>query len=114
MDEARRPRRLWHALVFAPLALALLGAFALAREPRALLAPLLGPWAGVPLGHGECTMAALLPAASYTALALGLAALAALAFARGARLRLLRGGLALLWSWTWSALALMSVLNAQS
>lgn len=114
MDEARRIPRLWLALILAPLALALLGAFALARESRALLAPLLGPWAGVPLGHGECTMGAMLPAVSCTAVALGLAALASLAIARGPNLRPLRGSLALLWSWSWSALALLSVLNTRS
>ncbi|MCY3002870.1 MAG: hypothetical protein NTV21_13800 [Planctomycetota bacterium] len=47
-----------------PYALATVGCLLARPEIGAFVAPLLGPWGGVPFGHSECTMASALPGPS--------------------------------------------------
>ena len=47
-----------------PYALATAGCLLVRPEVGSFLAPLLGPWGGVPFGHSECTMASALPGPS--------------------------------------------------
>lgn len=44
------------AAVALPAALACAGCLLVRPEPASLLAPLLGPWAGISYGHSECTL----------------------------------------------------------
>jgi hypothetical protein len=108
------PRPGWSPLWIAPLvplALGLVLSFALRREPSALVAPLLGPWAGLVFGHHECTMAVALPAWSAAACASGVAVLAAAVLLRRGGARGLIPFVATLWALLWVGLALLSVLN---
>ena len=91
--------------------LALLVTFPVRGGWVSLLAPLAGPWAGHLYGHGDCTMASVLPATSMVAAAaLPLALLVAI---KGRR-RALAGLPLLLWFVAWSALAWMSAVNSTS
>lgn len=86
----------------------------LQRTPLSLLAPVLGPWAGVLYGHHDCTLGNLQPLASWTLLgALPLAA-ASLYFGRDTRARPFALLALVLVIALWSAFALLSVLNTTS
>lgn len=59
----RVPRAtLWCVAI--PYALAMIGCLLARPEIGAFVAPLLGPWGGVPFGHSDCTMASALPGPS--------------------------------------------------
>jgi hypothetical protein len=95
----------------APVLLTLAWCFLMQPKPGALAAPLLGPWAGLPLGHVDCSMATQMPVIS-------IAVLVAVVVVGTSRLRVTsgaaRGALSLLLVLcllSWCALALLSVLN---
>lgn len=109
-----QPRR-WAPLVAVALPMAPLACLAVAAEgPLGLVIPILGPWAGVALGHWDCTMANQLPTISWAIAAAGFAAGAWVAAATRSVQRSV--GLILLaaWSIAWCALALLSLINASS
>ena len=91
--------------------LTLAWSFLMQPKPGALAAPLLGPWAGLPLGHEECTMATQMPVISV-------ALLVAVVVVGASRMRVTnaaaRGALSLLLVLCvlgWCLLALFSVVN---
>ena len=85
-------------------------------EPQSVLAPLLGPMAGLLYGHSDCTMANQMPGVSIGVGVFGLAlvglVLAPLRAGRG--LRVLMAVLATTWAFLWAALATLSVVNTLS
>jgi len=87
---------------------------AMRPEPASLLAPPLGPWAGIAYGHHDCTMAAMLPGWTRAVVALGVVALAACIFGRRTRMRGVLPFLVTLWTAAWVALAWLSVVNTLS
>lgn len=108
---------IWRRPGAVPLALTAVGwTLCFLVQPRigSLAAPLLGPWAGLAIGHSECTMASALPGWSIAAVALGVLTLAAWKFlrhkARGALLAILTS----FWALLWVGLALLSVVNTLS
>ena len=95
-----------------PALLSLGWSFLLRPEVPALIAPLLGPWAGHLFGHDECTMANALPQWSWAAVGLGVAAIATARVVRTRSGRWIAIALLSGWSLVWSGLALLSVLNS--
>ncbi|MCE9593817.1 MAG: hypothetical protein K8S98_06465 [Planctomycetes bacterium] len=102
--------RVWRIAWFAPFVSSLVWCALLRPEFRSLAAPLLGPWAGRLYGHDDCTMAAKLPGWSLATVLGGVVLL--VVYAR------LRPSLAhptlVVWTFAWSALATMSVINTRS
>ena len=100
------PSLLWPGI---PAGLTGLLCLLLRQEPAAILAPVLGPWAGMAFGHLDCTMGTVLPLPSVL-----------LAVVRPGLLYLWQqhGGrwlwAVLLWDLPWLAAALLSVLNSLS
>ncbi|MEZ5964734.1 MAG: hypothetical protein R3F56_12880 [Planctomycetota bacterium] len=80
-------------------------------SPRGAATGLLGPWAGLAVGHRDCTMATQMPAVSFAWLAAGALLLMALASAR-ATLRAATLVAIAVWSLGWAALGLLSMVNA--
>lgn len=107
----RKPRLLILVALTLPFAAGLVLSLLLRPEAASLLAPFLGPWAGVTYGHHECTLASQsLPAA------LALAAVGLVALSGTGLLRTRRGYAAVvcvtvLWALTWEASAVLSVAN---
>jgi hypothetical protein len=97
-----------------PAAVGTTSSLLLRPEWATLAAPVLGPWAGVPLGHDECTMARALPGWSLGSIGLGLLALGSTLLLRSPRWRPVAITLLGAWSSAWSGLALLSVLNTCS
>lgn len=102
------------AWIVGPLLLAAAWCLLMRSEPRSMIAPLLGPWAGHLYGHGDCTAAESMAVLSWAVTALGLVSALLLIASSGWT----RPWLALLpatgWSVLWSALALLSVANTLS
>ncbi len=110
-------RRVPLLCVALPLALASALAVLLRPELRSLTTPLLGPFAGELYGHGDCTLANLVP--SWSAVGCAALALAILASSRlhaSPRAGLRRASHALLALATshWALLALLSLANTLS
>ena len=97
-----------------PHAIAATMALLMRTTPVSLVAPLLGPWTGIPYGHRECTMASAMPTASACCVA-GIALAGGLHFAlRRTRFRPLSLALLARAASAWSVLALFSVVNTLS
>ena len=82
--------------------------------PAGLLGPVVGPWAGLLVGHHDCTMGTLYPAQS---IGLGLAALPIFGLAVWGRRNGVQWGMAgvgLVWALAWCAAAMLSFINAAS
>lgn len=80
-------------------------------NPRGAGTGVLGPWAGLAVGHRDCTMATQMPAVSFGMLVVG--ALLCLALSRlPAALRTVALVSIGLWALGWAALGLLSMLNA--
>ncbi len=76
------------------------------------LAMLLGPWAGLPLGHRDCTMATQMPAATLGVVLAAPIVFGTIVALRG-RARSVVGALLLgTWLLVWTALGAMSLINA--
>lgn len=109
--KARVARRIGFGL---PLALALLLCVLMQPVPGSVLAPALGPWAGLIYGHRDCTMASVFPAVAIALLVLGVGCL----FAVRGRLPGVGRAAALwvtgLWAVAWEFTALLSVVNTTS
>jgi hypothetical protein len=115
MARSSRTRRVTETLAFA-LPFGLAAVLCLVARPAAasLVAPALGPWAGVLYGHQDCTLGSVLPA-----LSLGIAGAGAVLLVT---LRSLRPGTwhtvvlvaAALWALAWETAALISVVNSTS
>jgi len=97
-----------------PFGIAVVLCFLFRPGPGALLAPALGPWAGVVFGHWDCTMAHQLPVLSYALLALGAAALASFLRIPRQPWRSLLFTVVVLWAAAWEAASVLSVLNTTS
>jgi hypothetical protein len=112
-----RTTRVTLQCVVIPYALATVGCLLVRPEVGSFVAPLLGPWGGLPYGHSECTMASALPGPS--AFAVGWLALSILLswFLRATPSHLLRiashASLALA-ATIWCALAWFSAVNSTS
>jgi len=78
----------------------------------AVLAPTWGPFAGMLVGHEDCTMARVWPEASLVTGAVGLLALNFLFFARRTATWTVGLALWILFSLGWCALAGLSILNS--
>jgi hypothetical protein len=107
-------RRVTRIAIVAPVLLVSIWCFLMQPKPGALAAPLLGPWAGLPLGHAECSIATQMPVISIALLVAGVVVGAsrlrvANGFARGALSLLL-----VLWVLSWCLSALLSVANASA
>ena len=111
MSQPAMSRRLLIALL-APLALALVLCLVVQPEPGALVAPLLGPWAGLAWGHSECTMAKALPGPSYATVVALSVVLWLYLRAHASRGRAVLAALLFIAVLSWSALAVLSALNA--
>jgi len=96
-----------------PFGLALGASLLIRPEADSLIAPWLGPWAGLAYDHLDCTMGTQLPALSFALAGLGALALPATVLARG-RLAVAATALASAWAVAWELLALMSVANTTS
>lgn len=111
--RARRWRRAALAAFLGAPALLCVLTFVLAGPDLAsLLAPWLGPFAGMVWGHADCTMWNQSRGAAIAAIALGLGSLALFVVAdrrKGPLAALIPGAL---WSLVWCALATISALNA--
>jgi hypothetical protein len=94
-----------------PMVVGLVACCLLRPEVRTLAAPLLGPWAGHLYGHRECTMASQMPGWSLASAVVGALALGILLLGRTPPWRTLAVLLLAVWSFAWSWLALLSVLN---
>jgi len=100
-----------------PYALGVAGCLLLRPEVGSFVAPLLGPWGGVPFGHSDCTLASVHP--GPTAFAVGWLALSLLLswFLRATPSSFLRiashASLALA-ATIWCGLAWLSALNTTS
>ncbi len=110
----RLRRSTWIAAFLVPIGLAALVGAGLVREPTALVAPLLGPWAGHLLGHGECTFAAFARHASYSLLVSGLAFVLGWRSATDDAVSEAFAALLVLWTWLWLATGVLSVINTTS
>ena len=86
----------------------------LALRQKAVLAPVLGPWAGVAIGHHDCTIARQFPLTSTLLVVLGGALLVASWRARTTRGFPFLVGLAAVWGVAWEVAALFSLANASS
>jgi hypothetical protein len=95
----------------APVLLTMVWCFLMQPRPAALAAPLLGPGAGWPLGHVECSMASQKPAISFAVLAAGLIVVTSRLCVTNAALRGALSALLVLCLLSWCALALLSVVN---
>lgn len=107
-------RSTWTALFLAPVGLAVVCSVLLVHEPAALLAPLLGPWAGSLLGHGECTFASFARAGTLALCILGPATFLGWLRVPAGLLRELLAVLLLAWTTAWLAAGVLSVLNTTS
>lgn len=112
--RARRGRRWLLGLLLAVALLVWLLCFLLEPEPKTVLAPFLGPWAGHVHGHESCTMANAMPRLTWLAVGLGAVALAAALLPRRRWSRLLALVSGSLWAVLWLGLALLSLVNMQS
>jgi hypothetical protein len=110
----RLQRSTWIAAFVVPIGLAALAGALLAREPVAIVAPLLGPWAGHLLGHGECTFAAVATRATVALCILGAAGFLGWRRATDDAVRETFAALLVLWSCAWLATGVLSVLNTTS
>ncbi len=99
------------ALLLVPLAFGWLACLALRPDARSLAAPLFGPWAGYVFGHGDCTMASVMPAWTAVAVTLGVVAIMAFVLPRPTAVRAASPFVVLAWASMWVGLAVMSVLN---
>lgn len=79
--------------------------------PRALGTGVLGPWAGLAVGHQDCTMATQMPSISIGPVLVGAALLVGLSVAPFALRVTLLVAFAF-WSLAWTALGILSMLNA--
>lgn len=113
-SRSRSSRRALALALGVPAALALVWSLLMRPELPTLITPLLGPWAGLALGHEECTMANAAPEISAAVVVFGFAVAAAWAFLRGTVARVLVPALAAIWAVAWSTLALFSVVNTCS
>ncbi|MEO0652047.1 MAG: hypothetical protein AAFZ65_15345, partial [Planctomycetota bacterium] len=114
---ARPWRRRWLWLCLPALPMLLLSGGSLVSGAGAVeaCAPWMGPYAGVLLGHWDCTMANVMPWRSLTAGALGVVSIGLLLFGSDTRWAAITGAVAwiafCLW---WTVLALLSLINASS
>lgn len=91
----------------------MVGCVLMAPQWRSIAAPLLGPWAGIVLGHADCTMASVAP--GWTALSCVLVAASVGALLLGpSRRRWWTAALVGCAALAWSLAALASVANTQS
>jgi len=97
-----------------PLLLGWIGLGLLRPELASAVGPLLGPWAGVAYGHGECSMASVKPLASAVVTAFGLVAGAGLFLARRRGPQTLALLVAAVWGLAWVGMAGYSVANTLS
>ena len=83
-------------------------------ESVSLVAPVLGPWAGVLYGHHECTLATQWPTATYVLVITGVALVIGILTLRGrpSHQWVLTG--TALWAVAWETTALLSVANTCS
>jgi hypothetical protein len=95
----------------APLLLTMAWCFLMQPTPAALAAPALGPWAGRPLGHEECTMAHQMPVISIAVLIAGLVVGISRLIVTNAVARGVLSVLLVLCVLSWCLLALLSVVN---
>ena len=86
----------------------------LKHTPLSLLAPVLGPWAGLLYGHEDCTLGNLQPLASWTLLGSLPLAAAGLYLGRDTRARPFALLAFVLVIALWCVFALLSVLNTTS
>jgi hypothetical protein len=97
-----------------PFGLVLLMCLLLRREAASLVAPILGPWAGVLYGHHGCTLATQWPTATWVLVITGAALVICVLGLRG------RPGYpwvltgTALWAAAWETTALLSVANTCS
>jgi hypothetical protein len=108
--RSRRTRMLGRVLLALPAVVVLVWCVLLRPEPASLLAPLLGPWAGVLYGHWECTLASAHPW-RIAAGSAGVIAAVALGWRRPGLVRGLAGVLLVCSGLAWLAAALLSVAN---
>jgi len=107
-------RSTWIAAFLVPIGVAMLAALLAAREPAALVAPLLGPWAGWLLGHGECSYAAFAKRPSFGLLVFGPGCFFSWRHATDDAIRELLAVLLWFWMCLWLATGVVSVLNSRS
>ncbi|MEM7205019.1 MAG: hypothetical protein AAF628_32495 [Planctomycetota bacterium] len=110
-DRARAGKRLLLVLaaIFVPIqALAFFGT----GSGLALLGPIFGPWAGLLVGHYECTMGTVRPAASITLAVIAGPILGTAWLARPPLVRNVMLGATALWAAAWCSFAVLSFINA--
>ena len=110
----RLPAYAWPVAFGTPLVITLVLCLLMQPHPATLAAPLLGPWAGYLIGHGECTVATILPRRSFSMMLSG----AILLVGRWREEDEVIGGalslMLLLWLCVWCFFAVLSVLNTTS
>lgn len=100
-----------------PAALAVAGCLLVRPEPASLIAPLLGPWAGLAYGHSDCTLGNQVPAWSWlSGVALVCSVPTAIQLQRSERAAVRRTALAtvVLLGFQWFAMAWLSAVNTTS
>src|ERR1700741_4778913 len=107
----RAPSRVLVLVSAVPAAITLGWSLLMQPEFPTLLAPLLGPWAGLPLGQRECTMANGAPEVTAAVIAFIVAVAATWWFLRGPFARILVPVMAAVWALASRPLAPFSVVN---
>jgi hypothetical protein len=112
--ETRSSSKRWVLAVAVLLLLSAGLSFAMQPEPGSAVAPLLGPWAGIALGHSDCTLGNQIPGASLGLAAVGVLLAVGLGRSKRHGARVVVLSLGLVWVAAWELSALLSVLNTTS